>query len=152
MLAILWRQAVAFTVLAKYSSGPTLFNPNIEITETLGSLLHRRDRGDVPSTGHAEIQALPEQTPIFKNRRDAMMLLTGWAIPVPLMPDPGTRWENPACAKELAKLQRERRDRDGVVVYLKRTVVRGQYLMSEEELKRHVPLRLLNRAPGKPYV
>ena len=92
------------------------------------------------------IGALPERTPIFSNRYDAIRLLTGRpAGRVPLTWDPGTRRANPRLVDEMARLQRELEERGGVVVYFTRMGGRAEYMIAEEELARELPLERVSR-------
>ncbi len=93
----------------------------------------------------AALQALPASSPIFSNRPDAIAVLTGRpAERVPANFNPSTLRENPNRSAELARVRRNVRDHEGLVVVFKKIGARG-YLMSEADLTAAVPLRLVKR-------
>jgi len=93
----------------------------------------------------AALEALPASPPIFSNRPDAIAVLTGRpAERVPANFNPSTLRENPNRSAELARMRRNVRDHEGLVVVFKQIGVRG-YLMSEADLTTAIPLRLVER-------
>ncbi len=93
----------------------------------------------------AALQALPASHPIFSNRSDAIAVLTGRpAERLPANFNPSTLRENPNRPAELARMRRNVRYHDGLVVVFKKIGARG-YLMSEAELSTALPLRLVKR-------
>jgi len=97
------------------------------------------------------VRALPPQLTVFSNKPDAIHYFTGRAVlAVPAKSDPHSGSPNQRFEQEMTSLKQLLEDDRAVVVYLRRSG--GAYMVSEEELTRRLPVRLLETsAEGSIY-
>ncbi len=93
----------------------------------------------------AFVRSLPAGTPVLTNASDAVYVGAGrLSYNVPRKLDPKTRQANLGLSTDLEKAK-ARLEAGGVVVYCRR--VARWYMLSQAELKRALPLRLLCKLP-----
>jgi len=88
------------------------------------------------------VRALPPQVTVFSNKPSAVHYFTGRAVlAVPAKSNPHTGSTNPRFEQEMTSLKQLLEDDRAVVVYLRS--FGGAFVVSEDELKHRLPVRLL---------